>query len=57
MSFKIRGKPNAIPVQAVKAMRFEGADTRFESADRFRERAIRDEELAKQIQEEEGDDF
>jgi hypothetical protein len=46
-------------VQAVKAMQFEGMESKkkLETAETIRERAIQDEELAKQIQEEEGDDF
>ncbi len=40
-------------------MQFEGMESnkKLETADTIRERAIQDEELAKQIQEEEGDDF
>lgn len=40
-------------------MRFESAEgkKRLETAETTRERAIQDEELAKQIQEEEGDEF
>ena len=45
-------------MQAVKAMHFEGdSKKKLETAETIRERAIQDEELAKQIQEEEGDDF
>ena len=49
----------ATSLQAVKAMRFESAEgkKRLETAETTRERAIQDEELAKQIQEEEGDEF
>jgi len=46
-------------LQAVKAMQFEGMEStkKLETAETIRERAMQDEELAKQIQEEEGDDF
>lgn len=45
--------------EAVKAMQFEGMEStkKLETAETIRERAMQDEELAKQIQEEEGDDF
>ena len=47
-----------VDAQAVKAMHFEGdSKKKLETAETTRERAIQDEELAKQIQEEDGDDF
>ena len=57
---KINANLSKVPVslQAVKAMHFEGdSKGKLETAETTRERAIQDEELAKQIQEEEGDDF